>query len=159
MNEIKNFNELPESDAKESIYRFSQEIVKTLPDYFSNQAIQVLTHDGYYEVRFEKSGQKMLENLIDDLDKRMNLHVFYVLRQNEGKTFRCILYSKPVRGLMYIVYANSNNFGLTDEITVSFFESIETMYLSLRHDYARLRQMEGDVLEKQDIRDLIRNFY
>ena len=89
----------------------------------------------------------------------MNLHVFYVLRQNEGKTFRCILYSKPVRGLMYIVYANSNNFGLTDDITVSFFESIETMYLSLRHDYARLRQMGGDVLEKQDIRDLIRNFY
>lgn len=159
MNEYKNFNDLPESDATKSICDFSHEIVKCLPEYFSNQAFQVLTHDDYYEVRFVTKGQKMLENLVDDLNKKMKLYVFYVIRKDGGKTYRCILYSRPVRGLMYIVYADSDSYGLTDDITVSFFESIETMYLALRHDYARLMKMEGDVLEKQDIRDLIRNFY
>ena len=159
MDNIKNFNELPEGDAKDSINIFLDDLLKKLSDSFSNQPIEILAHDEYYEVRFVTKEQKMLENLIDALVKKMGLHVFYVIRQNEGKNYRCVLYSKPVRKMMYIVYATSNNYGLTDEIVVSFYDSIETMYLSLRHEYSRLGKINGDVLEKQDIRDLIRNFY
>lgn len=159
MDNIKNYNELPEGDAKDSINIFLDDLLKKLSDSFTNQSIEVLAHDEYYEVRFVTKGQKMLENLIDDLEKKLGLHVFYAIRQNEGKNYRCVLYSKPVRKMMYIVYADSNDYGVTDEIVVSFYESIETMYLSLRHEYARLSKMSGDVLERQDIRDLIRNFY
>ena len=59
MDNIKNFNELPEGDAKDSINIFLDDLLKKLSDSFSNQPIEILAHDEYYEVRFVTKEQKM----------------------------------------------------------------------------------------------------
>ena len=89
----------------------------------------------------------------------MKLSVFYILKQEVGSTFYSILYSRPVDDEMYIVYITSKMYGVVTSITAQFFDSIDNMYEQLLKDNKQFGQLEGDVIERQPVREMINNFY
>lgn len=159
MNEIKNYNELPSGIVKDNIYALYINLIKKLPDFFGSQPLQILQHKNSCEIAFETRGQKMLELLTDDLEKALNLHVLYAIRQDDGKTYNVILYSNPVENEMFIIYGTSRQYGLVESIVAEFFDSMELMYLQLYNEYSRFKKMEGDKLEQQTLSDVLTNFY
>ena len=66
----------------------------------------------------------------------------------------------PYHDEMYIVYLNSQQYGIVEEMHVVFFESLEVMFSWLRKGYDDLlaKEKQIDIIQLQDLTDLYRNF-
>lgn len=159
MDQIIKIDDLKESPIKQNIENFLQELYSKFPKMFLQKDTRALQHDDSVEVEVKTNGQQMLGYLIDDFTKKMGLKVFYIVKQDYGATYYSILYSMPVEREMYVLYMTSRMYGVINSVTAQFFESIDIMYEQMLQEDKNFRKIEGDVIEKQPVRDMINNFF
>lgn len=159
MENIVNVNDIMDGHVKQNVTQFLEVLYSKFPSVFCIKDAKAIQHDESVEIEVLSKGQQILGILIDDFIKTMKLSVFYILKQEMGSTFYSILYSRPVDDEMYIVYITSKMYGVVTSITAQFFDSIENMYEQLLKDNKQFGQLEGDVIERQPVREMINNFY
>lgn len=148
-----------ESQDKEDILNFLDKLYSSLPEYFKEQSVTVQPHDDSLEIEVLTNEQEMLENLIDELEHKMNLAVFFVIRKNNGKDYDSVLFSEPVMNGMYIIYVTSHTYGMVDSIVVQFYNSMDIMFDQLYKENRMMNKVEGDIIEQLPIREIINKFY
>ena len=62
MEKVLNSNSLEEGTVKRSIILLYQQMIKKLPEYFSEQEISVIQHSSFSEIVVQLKEQNMLEN-------------------------------------------------------------------------------------------------
>ncbi|MDD5862585.1 MAG: hypothetical protein PUD15_08565 [Prevotella sp.] len=159
MNESVNVNDLDNEMVSGAIQDFYTDLVSNLSDIFSAQPVVIYPHYDYYETVFSTRVQMMEEKLVDELEKKMGLNVLFALRKDDGKSYNVVLYSEPVQGKMFVVYASSEQWGIVDFITVDFFDSVEIMYIRLRDEFRRMKEDDGDILEQQTPTEMLKHFF
>lgn len=143
---------------KDSIYNLFNILTLKMADIFGNQKYEINVYDDYAEVVWKTKQQVMAEDLTDTLEKKLGVHVMFASSEDNGRNVKVEAYSTPVENSMYVVYLSSDQYGVVDSMTVTFFDSLEIMYYHLRKDYQGITKVETDIIEKQSPKDLVSIF-
>lgn len=140
---------------KDSIYNLSKILVLKMSETFDEQQYEIYIHDDFAEVVWQTKMQVMAEDLTDSLEKKLGTHILFASSEENGRIIKVEAYSTPVENSMYAIYLSSDQHGIIDSITVFFFDSLDVMYHHLRKDYQSITKVEGDIIEKQSLQDLV----
>lgn len=158
MEKVLNSNSLEEGTVKRSIILLYQQMIKKLPEYFSEQEISVIQHSSFSEIVVQLKEQNMLENFITSMEEKLHLHVLYATREEDGKVYKVVAYSTPVEDEMLIFYFSSTQYGLIDSMIVFIFESLETMYCHLLNERNRMTRLQKNILEQESYAKMLSHF-
>ena len=96
-------------------------------------------------------GQHMMEDVLKELQNHLNMNLLYAYRTLDGRRHKLVIYSMPYEDEMYIINMESQQYGIVEEMTVTLFESLDTMLSWLRScltpDEGVIRHIETIVLE------------
>ena len=140
---------------KDSIYNLFNILMLKMAETFGSQKYEIYIHYDYAEVVWKTKQQVMAEDLTDSLEKKLDAHIMYASKEDDGKVVKVEAYSTPVENNMYVIYLSSNQHVVVDSMTVAFFDSLEIMYYHLRKDYQGITNVEADIIEKQSLKDLV----
>lgn len=158
MNILVDYNQLENEVLKDSISDFLSEMRENLPEVFNSIEMKTVLHGNYAEVYLQLCSQAMIEELIDDLARKLGCHVLYAVKEGEGKDYKVVAYSMPVENRMYIIYISSWQYGVVDSMTVHFYDSMENMYRQITKEYTSAPK-QCFILEKEKFSEVLRNFY
>lgn len=158
MEKVLNSNSLEEGTVKRSIILLYQQMIKKLPEYFSEQEISVIQHSSFSEIVVQLKEQNMLENFITSMEEKLHLHVLYATREEDGKVYKVVAYSTPVEDEMLVFYFSSTQYGLIDSMTVFIFENLETMYCHLLNERNRMTRLQKNILEQESYTKMLSHF-
>lgn len=107
------------------------------------------------EVYYPSDNQFLFSDVINKLPK---LHILYKAEEEKGMKERWVLFSDPFKENMYIIYLESDMFGVTDYITAEVYDSLEIFYTRLLKE---LKKEPGVMrrTEKMSIKNLISIFF
>ena len=158
MNILVDYNQLENEVLKDSISDFLSEMRENLPEVFNSLEMKTVLHGNYAEVYSQLCSQAMIEELTDDLARKLGCHVLYAVKEGEGKDYKVVAYSMPVENRMYIIYISSWQYGVVDSMTVHFYDSMENMYRQITKEYTSAPK-QCFILEKEKFSEVLRNFY
>lgn len=104
--------------------------------------------------------QHMADDFLKELTRFLDVNILYAYRKLDGSDYRIVAYTMPYHDEMYIVFVDSQQYGIVDEIHVAFFESLDVMFSWLRKGYDEVvaKEKQVDIIQLQDLTDLYRNF-
>lgn len=158
MEKVLNSNSLEEGALKRSILLLYQKMIKKMPEYFSEQELNVIHHPSFSEIVVQLKEQNMLEKFITDMEVKLHLHILYATREEEGKVYKVVAYSTPVEDEMLVFYFSSAQYGLINTMTVFIFESLETMYCHLLNERNRMTKVQKNILEQESYAKMLSHF-
>lgn len=159
MQNFKDFNDLDSEQVKGSIFALMSTLRTKLPDTFKESLIPTTTHDDYVEVLIPMVGQVLMEDLVDDLEKKMGLYVLFATKQDKGKVYKAAVYSTPVEDSMFVINLGSEQFGVMEDMNVRFFDSEELMFLDLQSHLRGMSKKPAEVLEVQSMNEILSHFF
>ena len=104
--------------------------------------------------------QHMADDFLKELTNFLDVNILYAYKELDGSIYRIVAYTMPYHDEMYIVFVDSHQYGIVDEMHVAFFESLDVMFSWLRKGYDDLiaKEKHIDIIQLQDLTDLYRNF-
>ncbi len=104
--------------------------------------------------------QHMADDFLEELTNFLDVNILYAYKGRDGSSYRIVAYTMPYHDEMYIVFVDSQQYGIVDEMHVAFFESLDIMFSWLRKGYDDLlaKERQVDIIQLQDLTDLYRNF-
>lgn len=104
--------------------------------------------------------QHMADDILKELTNFLDVNILYAYKERDGSIYRIVAYTMPYHDEMYIVFVDSQQYGIVDEMHVAFFESLDVMFGWLRKGYDEVvaKQKQIDIIQIQDLTDLYRNF-
>ena len=159
MQNFKDFNDLDSEQVKNAIFTLTSALRSKLPGIFKHSLIPTTTHDDYVEVWIPMVGQVLMEDLVDDLEKKMGLHVLFATKQDMGKVYKAAVYSTPSEDSMFIIHLGSEQFGVMEDMSVRFFDSEELMFLDIQSILSGMTKVPAEILEVQNRKEILSHFF
>lgn len=159
MQNLKDFNDLDSEQVKDAIFTLTSALRSKLPGIFKHSLIPTTTHDDYVEVLIPMVGQVLMEDLVDDLEKKMGLHVLFATKQDMGKVYKAAVYSTPSEDSMFIIHLGSEQFGVMEDMSVRFFDSEELMFLDIQSILSGMTKVPAEILEVQNRKEILSHFF
>lgn len=88
MNILVDYNQLENEVLKDSISDFLSEMRENLPEVFNSLEMKTVLHGNYAEVYFQLCSQAMIEELTDDLARKLGCHVLYAVKESKARITR-----------------------------------------------------------------------
>jgi hypothetical protein len=159
MQNFKDFNDLESGHVKDAIFTLTSALRSKLPETFKQSLIPTTLHDDYVEVLIPLVGQVLMEDLVDDLERKMGFHVLFATKQEMGKVYKAAVYSTPSEDSMFIINLGSEQFGVMEDMSVRFFDSEELMLLNLQSHLRGMSKVPAEVLEVQSMNEILSHFF
>lgn len=122
-----------EERMEERLSLLKQDLNKKLPFVFQTQNASSFSHHKHHsEVTIPLAKQFMAEDITDSLAALPNSHILYADRSLDCKKYHVIGFSNSGRERMFVFYIDSLMFGVVEEVTFDFYESMEFMLMRLR---------------------------
>lgn len=104
--------------------------------------------------------QHMADDFLKELTNFLDVNILYAYKELNGSSYRIVAYTMPYHDEMYIVFVDSQQYGIVEEMHVAFFESLDVMFWWLRKGYDEVvaKEKQIDVIQMQTLTDLYRNF-
>ncbi len=104
--------------------------------------------------------QHMAEDFINEVINMFDVNILFAYKTPDGGSFRMMAYTMPYQDEMYIIYTESEQYGIIEEMHVAFFESMDVMFEWLFKEHQKVEKKTDslDVLQLQSLTDLYRNF-
>ena len=100
----------------------------------------------------------MADDFTDKLVELLKVNILYSFKTPDGRVWRTVTYSMPYHDEMYIVGLESEMYGIVEQMTVTFFDSIDVMFAWLRDNLESVQTSKDVFLHKQDTSELYRIF-
>lgn len=149
--------------AQENYENFLSELESKFPSGgFKTDGIVLTPRNRCAEATIMLGKQWMLEDLVEEFNKRMNVNILYAVVSPEGQHYQVLAYSTPYSDTMYIIKIESQQFGVTEAVTIAFYDSIDFMFDDIKGHLQELRLLVDDsdyeVLEQEDARQTYLHF-
>ena len=104
--------------------------------------------------------QHMADDFLKELTNFLDVNILYAYKELDGSSYRIVAYTMPYHDEMYIVFVDSQQYGIVEEMHVAFFESLDVMFSWLRKGYDEVvaKEKQIDIMQLQNLTDLYRNF-
>lgn len=149
--------------AQENFYNFLSELERSFPaGGFITDGVVLTPRNKCAETIIMLQKQWMLEDMVEELNKRMNVNILYAVESPERQHYQVLAYSMPFIDTMYVIKIESQQFGVTEGITVAFYDSIDVMFDDVKGHLQELRLLVEDadytILEQEDARQTFSHF-
>ena len=131
---------------------------------FDSSDIQMELYDGYGNVTIPLTKQHMIDDIMELLDEVINVNILYHYKRNNGQENKVVAYALPYYDEMYAVSLLSQQYGIIEEIHVTFFESLDIMFIRMRKELLNFEAMTKKraygikVLQKRPMTQLYKDF-
>lgn len=111
-------------------------------------------------VTFPMCCQHMIDTVLEETGVLADVNILYSYKTQDGSSHRLIAYSMPYRDEMYIISMESLQYGIVEEMSATFFDSLDVMLDWLRDCLLTIQQKEKQIAMKecQSMADLYKNF-
>lgn len=158
MNKLINYTQIENETLKDSIDDFLSILRGKSPAYFSSVKVTTVLHSEFAEVFFQLNSQVMMEDMAEELAEKLGVHILYAVKYDNGKIYKAVAYSVPVENRMYIVFLDSQQYGIMDSLTVYFYDSMDDMYKQVCKEYTNRPKTSVFVLEKEAYSKMLGSF-
>ena len=144
---------------KMTIFNAKNLFKANLGDIVNVDEMKLFQHQGFLEMVIPLRSQVMAEDMTEKFDKLMKLNILYAAKSYDNKLYKVLAYSTPVENNMFVVFLESQQYGIVDSITIHIFDSIEAMLLKVQN-YKKLVAADKrmKVLESQSYKNMLRIF-
>lgn len=108
-----------------------------------SEKIRVEQQKNCLEVVLTFKEQIMMEDLVMGLDERLGTHILFAFQTKDGIHYEAIGFSEPTEDEMYAIFLLSNQHGVVEEMSLTFFDSIDAFYPFIKE---RKNKFENDIL-------------
>lgn len=127
---------------------------------FLLENLTLTVEDSVGTVTIQLTRQHMADDLVTELTAQLDVNILYSCKSHDGSRHRIMIYSMPYPEGMCVIYIDSWQHGVVEEIYVTFFDSMDVMFCwlqkSLENIMAKRRLL--DIIQLQSLTDLYRNF-
>ena len=102
--------------------------------------------------------QHMSNDLLSKLVELLKVNILYSCKTEDGRCWRTVTYSMPCHNELYIIGMDSEKYGIVEEVSVTFFDTIDVMFAWLRDNLRSMRSSRDVFLHKQEASELYRIF-
>lgn len=106
---------------------FLDEIERKIPNIFDTDGLFVTEHGNHIEMALRLKIQKMIDDMTDFLEKNLEVKIIHADCSYDEKEFYVVGISKPVEDNMFMIYISSSMYGITNNLYIELFDSIEVM--------------------------------
>lgn len=122
---------------------------------------------GHTEVTFDLSRQYMIWDIKDILVNGTGMKILYASCTTDETSWKMIGFTQPCIEQLYMVFINSTEHGVVDNVTIDIYDSMEGMLESIRRIYFSIIEGPGNskdkfhtrILEKMQAKDIWRVFF
>ena len=126
-----------------------EKINEISPGIIQENMQELLPRRNCTDTQFLLTRQYMIDDLADLLEENHLVNILYARRTKEKRCYEAIAYSMPCDGEMYVIKIFSKMYGATDTLLISFYQSLDIMFLDLRTLYQTADNEKWVLLEKQ----------
>lgn len=147
--------------AQQNFKKFSKLLENFFPQKFNLDETELKPRKDCSEVQINLLSQGWLEDLVEDLVKNINVNILYAIAQGSGKDYKVIAYSMPYEDEMYIIQMTSKQYGIIEEMSVAFYDSLDTMFDDVKYQLQLLHfadEEDTEILEQEDPRTTFSHF-
>ena len=102
--------------------------------------------------------QHMIEDFTKTLTEILNVKILYMFKSGDGRNYKMVAYSMPYIDEMYVVGIESEQYGIVEEIAVTFYNTIEVMFQHLINCLESIQSRRENLIKLQTMTDLYRDF-
>lgn len=93
--------------------------------------------------------QYMAEDLVEEFTEIINVNILYYVKSKDGSSVRIITYPMPYSSQMYVIDIDSSQYGIVEGVTITFFDSIDTMLDTLEKLLNNIHGKPVDIVRQQ----------
>lgn len=123
---------------------------------FDNLELKITDDGGLVTIPLKD--QQLVDDFIEEIVKYIELKVLYAYEDEEGQHYKVVTYSRPFADEMFILFVESHEYGLIDDVQVIFYESIDRMFIELGRSLASMKRKKLEVLEEHELEEVARDF-
>lgn len=144
--------------AQKNFNSFLDKVLEQMPSDFSLEEAILKPRKNCSEVNMPLLKQAWIEDFTEDIESKLNVNILFASVKPDGKEYKVVAYSMPYLDKMYIIQVKSIEFGIVNEMSVAFYDSMEKMFEDIRYHKQILRLSEDEVLEEEDERTTVSRF-
>ena len=123
----------------------------------NNPSLTMTDNYGMCAVKLDR--QYMVEDVLQKLEELINVNILYHYKtKGGGQKQKAIAYTLPVQDGMSVFGLTSCQYGIVEEINMTFFDSLDVMFRHLKNGYDFLSHLNMDIVEQQALAELYKNF-
>ena len=143
--------------AKDNLDSFVNKIESVFYNSFDLGQKEVVEQEDCILLSVQFSEQQMMEYVVDELEQKFTTKILYATKTVDGGEYFAVAYSEPYEDKMYVVFLTSDAFGISDNMVVRFYDSVDVMFADLMRLWTD-RVNLGVTLEIATKRELIMDF-
>lgn len=106
-------------------------------------------------LRLKLQSQRMMDDVITFLADTFQLKILYVYHSLDGGHYqKALLYSFPRLNQMYVIGIESHQYGIVEEVVVTFYSSLDVMFRHLKSSFDYLSRQKVKILGSQTLPEL-----
>ncbi len=127
---IKTASAIMDDTLLQNLSRLKELIMPSGAFALENLSLDISRHIG--TVTIPLLHQHMIDDLLPELVEILNVKILYSFKTQDGSYHKTVTYSRPYRDEMYILGLESHMYGVVEQMTVTFFDSLDIMFEWLR---------------------------
>lgn len=104
----------------------------SLTELFAMNKVSMMQDDNRGLAVFHMKKQELMFEVLQYISDNLNVCILYSYKTKNERVHKVILYSLPLKDEMFMIALESEQYGIVEEMNVTFFSSIEIMFNELR---------------------------
>ncbi len=111
---------------------------------------------GITKVAFKR--QLKIIDLAEKLKNELPVKILYLSKTTDSKNWEAAAYSRPYFNKLYIIQMESRSYGITKQMDVIFYDSLDDMFKQINKRYQGLQEGRWELLQVERPEVLFSNF-
>lgn len=156
-----NANIIVETDAAEDVitrnFLHFLETIENDDRFDAMKPVLTISKD-YGTATIPMSRQHTMDDVLSAISKKANVNILYQYRNKGGKDRKTIAYSMPYEDEMFIIGIESYQYGIVEEIDMTFCNSLDKMLSQLLKCRDFIHKKKVEIIEEQPLAEIYKIF-
>lgn len=131
-------------------------------ELFEKEDVPITLYDERGLVTLKTKKQHLIIDMLQHICDYLNVCMLYAFKSKNEKCHKVILYSLPVKNEMFSICLESYQYGIIEELNITFFSSLEIMFNELRKGLEEIDYLKDsgqvEINERQELTTLYSQF-
>lgn len=118
-------------------------------EMFRLDSLEMTIDKGVGTVTIPLRRQYMMESIIEALSTCVNINILYAWRSPDGSRKKTIAYSMPYIDEMFVIALQSQQYGIVEQLHLTFFESLDMMFAWLHACLTTMLEKQHNIIIEQ----------
>lgn len=159
MEKEKSFVNADNAAIENAVNNFRSLWCEKMPETAQIKNTETLDFTDRKDVVLQLDKQFLITDFVQVLKEELGLHLLYTVKYEDGGAYKAVGYSTPSDAGMYVVVVTSSQRGLSDSLTVYFYDSVDCMYRHICVEMDKLKDVPAEIVQQERLSDVMATFY